>query len=50
MIYSEQAVDIGLAVGVVVLILLCCLGTIITTLFYNRRQWRPREDSGESLV
>lgn len=50
MVYSEQLVDIGLAVGVVVLILLCCVGTIITTLFYNRRQWRPREDSGESLV
>jgi peptidoglycan biosynthesis protein MviN/MurJ (putative lipid II flippase) len=50
MVYSEQAVDIGLAVGVVVLIILCCLGTIITTLFYNRRQFRPREDSGESLV
>ena len=50
MVYSEQAVDIGLAVGVVVLILLCCIGTIITTLFYNRRQFRPREDSGESLV
>jgi peptidoglycan biosynthesis protein MviN/MurJ (putative lipid II flippase) len=50
MIYSEQAVDIGLAVGVVVLVILCCLGTIITTLFYNRRQFRPREDSGESLV
>ena len=48
MVYSEQAVDIGLAVGVIVF--LCCVGTIIITLFYNRRQWRPREDSGESLV
>ena len=50
MVYSEQAVDIGLAVGVIVFIILCCVGTIIITLFYNRRQWRPREDSGESLV
>lgn len=50
MVYSEQAVDIVLAFGVVVIILLCCVGTIITTLFYNRRQFRPREDSGESLV
>ena len=50
MVYSEQAVDIGLAVGVIVFFILCCVGTIIITLFYNRRQWRPREDSGESLV
>ena len=50
MVYSEQAVDIGLAVGVIVFVILCCVGTIIITLFYNRRQWRPREDSGESLV
>ncbi len=50
MVYSEQLVDIGLAVGVVVFVIFCCVGTIITTLFYNRRQWRPREDSGESLV
>jgi hypothetical protein len=50
MVYSEQAVDIGLAVGVVVFVILCCLGTIITSLFYNRRQYRQREDSGESLV
>jgi len=50
MVYSEQLVDIGLAVGVIVIILLCCVGTIITSLYYNRRQWRPREDSGESLV
>lgn len=50
MIYSEQVVDIGLAVGVVVCIVLCCVGTIMTSLYYNRRQFRPREDSGESLV
>ena len=50
MVYNEQLLDIGLAVGVVVFVILCCVGTIITTLFYNRRQWRPREDSGESLV
>ena len=50
MVYSEQSVDIGLAVGVIVFVILCCVGTIIITLFYNRRQWRPREDSGESLV
>lgn len=50
MVYSEQAVDIGLAIGVVVFVILCCIGTIITTLFYNQRRFRPREDSGESLV
>jgi hypothetical protein len=50
MIYSEQAVDIGLAVGIVVFVILCCVGTIITSLYYNRRLYRPREDSGESLV
>ena len=50
MVYSEQAVDIGLAVGVIVFVILCCLGTIITTLFYNQRRFRPREYSGESLV
>jgi hypothetical protein len=50
MVYSEQAVDIGLAVGVVVFIFLCCVGTLVTTFFYNQRRFRPREDSGESLV
>ena len=50
MIYSEQAVDIGLAIGVVVFILLCCVGTLISSYFHGYRRFRPREDSGESLV
>lgn len=50
MIYTEQAVDIGLAVGTVAFIALCCLGTILHSYFTNYRRFRPREDSGESLV
>lgn len=50
MIYTEQAVDIGLAVGTVAFIGLCCLGTMLHSFFTNYRRFRPREDSGESLV
>jgi len=50
MFYSEQAVDIGLAAGVVALIFICCAGTLITSYWSGYRRFRPREDSGESLV
>ena len=49
MVYSELAVDIGLVIAVIVIIAICCSGTIIASCFYHRRS-RPREDSGESLV
>lgn len=46
----ELATDIGLAVAVVVVILICCSGTLISAFCWSQRRTRPREDSGESLV
>jgi hypothetical protein len=50
MAYSEIAVDIGLVIAVIVVIAICCSGTIIASFCYIQRRTRPREDSGESLV
>jgi hypothetical protein len=51
MSYTEIAVDIGLAIGTAVVILVCCIGGIITIMFAVRsRRSRPRDDSLETLV
>jgi len=50
MVYNELAVDIGLVIAVIVVIAICCGGTLIASFCYIQRRTRPREDSGESLV
>jgi hypothetical protein len=49
MLDSEWATDIGLVVGVILFVMCCCVGTLVGS-WYNHRRFRPREDSGESLV
>ena len=50
MLDSEWATDIGLVVGVILFVACCCGGTLVASCWYNHRRFRPREDSGESLV
>jgi len=50
MLDLETATDIALVVGTLSFVACCCLGTLIASCLYNQRRFRPREDSGESIV
>ena len=46
----DDPIDVGLAIGTSVGVLLCCVCTIVCTYIGNRRYHRPRDDSTDSLV